>query len=207
MLYAVDLLGTFVFAVSGAFQANRHELDFLGFMVLAVATGVGGGMIRDVLLGATPPAVFEDELYLIVCIAGGALVFRAALPIAKRWNRVLVADAFGLGVFAAMGAAKAAAFGLGPIGVVMMAATTATGGGVVRDVLVREVPAVIKGGFYATAALLGGAAYLGAEALGLGEPLRLTAAMVVTTGLRFWGMAHKVSLPTPRRAHAPDGRG
>ena len=88
-----------------------------------------------------------------------------------------------------------------------MAATTATGGGVVRDVLVREVPAVIKGGFYATAALLGGAAYLGAEALGLGEPLRLTAATVVTTGLRFWAMTHKVSLPTPRHASPPEHPG
>ena len=86
-----DILGTLVFAISGALQANRHELDFLGFMVLAVATGVGGGMIRDVLLGATPPAVFQNELYLVVCLAGGVVVFLAAPPIACRWNRALVA--------------------------------------------------------------------------------------------------------------------
>ncbi len=195
MLYVVDLIGTLLFAISGALQANRHELDFLGFMVLAVATGVGGGMVRDVLLGATPPAVFQDELYLVVCIVGGMVVFWAAPPIARRWNRALVADAIGLGVFAGMGAAKADAYGLGPIGIMMMAAMTATGGGVVRDLLVREVPAVIKGGFYATAALLGGAAFVGAEALGLSEPLRLTAAAVVTTGLRTYAMARNLSLP------------
>ncbi|GIV59347.1 trimeric intracellular cation channel family protein [Rhodocaloribacter litoris] len=204
MLYAVDLLGTFVFALSGAFQANRHGLDFLGFMVLAVATGVGGGMIRDVLLGATPPAALQDEWYLLVCLAGGMAVFWAAPPIARRWNRVLVADAVGLGVFAAMGAARAAAAGLGPIGIVLMAALTATGGGVVRDLLVREVPAVIKGGFYATAALLGGVAFTGTAALGLGEAVAMTTAAVVTTGLRFWAMAHNISLPTGRRfPHLP----
>lgn len=199
MLYFVDLIGTLIFAVSGALQANRHELDYLGFMVLAVATGVGGGMVRDVLLGDTPPAVFRDELYLVVCILGGLVVYVAAPPIAKRWNRTLVADAIGLGVFAGMGAAKASAFGLGPIGVMMMAAMTATGGGVVRDLLVREVPAVIRGGFYATAALLGGAAYLGAEALHLSEPLRLTAAAVVTTGLRLFAMARNLSVPLARK--------
>ncbi|RMF65204.1 MAG: trimeric intracellular cation channel family protein, partial [Bacteroidetes bacterium] len=97
MLYVVDLVGTFVFALSGAFQANRHGLDVLGFLVLAVATGVGGGMLRDVLLGATPPAALQDELYLVVCLAGGLAVYWAAPPIAKRWNRVMVADAVGLG--------------------------------------------------------------------------------------------------------------
>ncbi len=199
MLNMVDILGTFVFAVSGALQANRHELDYLGFMVLAVATGVGGGMIRDVLLGVTPPAVFQDEVYLFVCLVGGAVVYWAAPPIARRWNRVMVADTIGLGVFAAMGAAKGSAYGLGPIGVVMMAAITATGGGVIRDLLVREVPAVIKGGFYATAALLGGGAFLIAQYAGLPEPLQLTAAMVTTTGLRAWAVYKKFSLPLARK--------
>jgi len=195
MLYVLDLLGTLVFAISGALQANRHELDYLGFMVLAVATGVGGGIVRDVLLGVTPPAVFQDEVYLVVCIVGGAVVYWAAPPIAKRWNRVMIADTIGLGVFAAMGAAKGAEYGLGPIGVVMIAAITATGGGVIRDLLVREVPAVIKGGFYATAALLGGGAYLLAQYAGLSEPVQLTAAILTTTGLRAWAVYKKVSMP------------
>ena len=199
LLYLIDLAGTLVFAVSGALQANRHELDFLGFMVLAVATGVGGGIIRDMMLGATPPAVFQDELYLIVCVVGGVLVFRAAPPIARRWNRVLVADAVGLGVFAAIGAAKAWAFGLGPIGVMMMAALTATGGGVVRDLLVREVPAVIKSGFYATAALIGGLVYWATASAELIEPVRVLVTAGATTGLRFWAMQRRINLPTARK--------
>ncbi|MBN2592022.1 MAG: TRIC cation channel family protein, partial [Sedimentisphaerales bacterium] len=107
MIYVLDIFGTFVFAVSGAFKAVRHELDILGVMVLAVATGVGGGIIRDITLGYTPPAVFQDEIYLLVCVAGGLVVFVAANKIAPRWDCVMFADAVGLSVFAAIGAAKA----------------------------------------------------------------------------------------------------
>ena len=199
LLYVLDIAGTLIFAVSGALQANRHELDFLGFMVLAVATGVGGGMIRDVLLGATPPAVFLDEVYFAVCVLGGVLVFWAAPPIARRWNRMLVADALGLGVFAAIGAAKGAAFGLGPIGIMMMAAITATGGGVIRDLLVREIPNVIKGGFYATAALLGGAVYWGLSFLDLPSEASLALTALATTGLRMLAMWRNIRLPRGQR--------
>ena len=164
-------------------------------LVLAVATGVGGGMTRDVLLGATPAAVFQDEWYLIVCLAGGAAVFLAAPHIEKRWYRLMVADAVGLGVFAAIGAAKADAYGLGPIGIVMMAGMTATGGGVVRDVLVLEIPAVIREGFYATAALAGGLCYLACGWLGLDPALQLVLTVFVTSGLRFFAMRVDLSLP------------
>lgn len=205
ILYVFDLCGTFVFALAGGFRAVRHELDLLGVMVLAVATGVGGGLIRDVLLGATPPAAFQDERYLIVCLLGGTAVFLAAPKVAKGWNLVMVADALGLGVFAAIGAAKADVYGLGPLGVMMMAALTATGGGAVRDVLVNEVPAVVRHDFYATAALLGGAAYLGAAALALGAPWPLLAATVTTTGLRAFAMMKKLHLPRARLPEEPGG--
>lgn len=205
LLYAIDLCGTLVFAMSGAFKAVRYELDLLGIIVLAVATGVGGGLIRDMLLGATPPAVFQDEWYLIVCIAGALAVFFGAPRIAKRWNRVMIADAIGLGVFAGIGAVKALQYDLGPIGVMMMAALTATGGGVVRDVLIREIPAVIQKDFYATAALFGGAALLGAYTLGWGQPLQFLVAGVVTTGLRFYAMITNMTLPRADPNDAPKG--
>jgi len=191
----LDIVGTFVFAVAGAFRATRHHLDLLGVMVLAVATGVGGGMIRDMLLGATPVAAIQSELYLGVCLAGGLVVFFASSRVATQWNRVMIMDAIGLGVFAAIGAAKGLAFGLGPIGVMIMAALTATGGGAVRDILVREVPAVIKHDFYATAALLGGAALLGADALGWSSWVQIWTAIGVTSGLRFYAMTRGVGLP------------
>lgn len=194
-LDVLDIIGTFVFAVSGALRAVRHRLDLLGIMVLAVATGVGGGMIRDMLLGATPVAAISSELYLIVCLSGGLLVMVAATRVATQWNRVMFADAVGLGVFTAIGAAKGLQFGLGPIGVMIMGALTATGGGVVRDMLVREVPAVIKHDFYATATLIGGGALLAANALGFGTFVQLWTAVVVTSGLRFYAMFRGVSLP------------
>lgn len=199
LLYALDLGGTLVFALSGGFRAAKHELDLLGVLVLAVATGVGGGLIRDVLLGENPPAAFRDEWYLAVCIAGGIAVFFAAPRIAARWNWVMVADAIGLGLFAAMGAVKAQTYGLGPIGVVMMGGLTATGGGVIRDLLVRELPAVIHKGFYATAALAGGLSVVVLNALGVPESMQLLTAVSLTTGLRFYALDHNVNLPRATR--------
>lgn len=195
LLDILDIAGTFVFALSGAFRATRHNLDLLGVMVLAVATGVGGGMIRDMLLGATPVAALQSEIYLGVCLAGGIVVFLAADRVATQMNRVMIMDAIGLGVFAAIGALKGLDFGLGPIGVMIMAALTATGGGVVRDILVREVPAVIRHDFYATAALIGGAALLGADALEWSRLAQISAAALVTSGLRFYAMVGGVGLP------------
>lgn len=197
-LDVLDIVGTFVFAVAGGFRATRHDLDLLGVMVLAVVTGVGGGMIRDMLLGATPVAALESELYLGVCLLGGAVAFVASSRVATQWNRVMFADAIGLGVFAAIGALKALAFGLGPIGVMIIAALTATGGGALRDVLVREIPAVVQHDFYATAALIGAAALLGAEALGFGTAVQIWTAVLVTSGLRFYAMFHGVGLPKAR---------
>lgn len=195
MLYALDLLGTFVFALSGAFKGRRKNLDWLGISVLAILTGVGGGLIRDMLLGATPPASFQDEWYLVACLAGAVLVMVAAPNISKRWNRVMLADAVGLGLFAALGAAKAAAHGLGPIGVVMMGALTATGGGVIRDVLVREVPSILHKGFYATAAIIGAAVFLGLDAAGASETISLGGAAIVCSALRFYALVKNVNLP------------
>ena len=195
MLTALDLAGTFVFALSGALKGARHRLDWLGVAVLATLTGVGGGIVRDVLLGDTPPGVFRDERFFLACLLGAATVVLWAPAVAARWNRVMVADAVGLGLFAALGAAKGAAHGLGPIGVVLCGALTAVGGGVIRDVLVGERPAVLDRGFYASAALVGAAALVGLDALGASVPAQLLAAAAVTTGLRFVAMARRTRLP------------
>ncbi len=209
MLTALDFAGTFVFAASGALRGVQHRLDLLGVAVLAVTTGVGGGLIRDVLLGATPPAALADERYLVVCLAGAALAAAAAETLDRLRPAVQLADAIGLGVFAAMGAAKGAAFGLGPIGIVLMGALTATGGGVIRDVLVREVPSVLRQGFYATAALVGGAIYVGAVALDARPAAGLAAAAGVATGLRLIAIWRGLRLPRPADVPHPapgDGR-
>ncbi|MEM8485039.1 MAG: trimeric intracellular cation channel family protein [Bacteroidota bacterium] len=198
-LYTLDLIGTFVFAVSGALKATKYDLDLLGIIVLAILTGVGGGIVRDVLLGATPPAVFQDELFLIVCALGALLVFLASSHIEPWWHRMMIADAIGLGVFAAIGASKAHSFELGPLGIIMMAGLTATGGGVIRDMLVREIPAVIQKDFYATAALAGGLSFLLMGALGFGPTTQLITTALITIGLRFFAMFSRLNLPRARK--------
>ncbi|MDT0630823.1 TRIC cation channel family protein [Rubrivirga sp. S365] len=197
MLTVLDFVGTFVFAASGALRGVQHRLDLLGVAVVAVATGVGGGLVRDVLLGATPPAALVDERYLVVCLAGAALAAAAAATLVRLRPAVQLADAVGLGVFAAMGAAKGAAFGLGPLGVILMGGLTATGGGVIRDVLVLEVPSVLRHDLYATAALAGGAVYAGGAALGIASEVGLGAAAAVATGLRLLAMWRGLRLPRP----------
>jgi len=198
LTYLLDILGTLVFAVSGAFRAVKYELDILGVLTLAVATGVGGGILRDLLIGYVPPSALRDETYLLVCFLGGLIVFLAAPKIARRWDLVMAADAVGLGVFSALGAAKAAEFHFGPVGIVMMAVLTATGGGVIRDVLVREIPAVIRVDFYATAALGGGLCYLLGGPAGFSESFRLLFSLLVATGLRLVAMIYRINLPRVR---------
>ena len=198
VLYILDLAGTFVFAVSGGLKAVKYELDILGILVLATLTGVGGGIIRDVLLGSTPPAVFQEELYLIICLLGGLVVFFGASHVEPRWREMMIADAIGLGVFAGVGAVKAATFGLGPIGIIMMAGLTATGGGVVRDILVREIPAVIQKDFYASAALAGGIVYLITSLIDMEPIFPLVIAAITTSGLRFYALFSKLNLPKAR---------
>ena len=195
LFYALDLFGTLVFAVTGAFRAVKYELDILGVLVLSVFTGVGGGILRDVILGTYPPAVFTNEIYFIVCLAGGLLVFFTAPRIARWCNLVKVFDAIGLGVFAALGALKGFEHGLGPIGVVMIGTMTAVGGGVIRDILVSEIPAVLATDFYATAAALGALALWGAKSLGFGDEVCLLFAAALTIVLRLLAMRFQVNLP------------
>ena len=199
MIYALDIFGTFVFAVSGAFRAVRYELDLLGFLTLSIATGVGGGVLRDLMLGNTPPAAFSDEAYLLTCLAGGGIVFFSAKKIALRWDWVMAADALGLSVFAALGASIAAEHGLGKIGVVLMAAITASGGGVIRDILVTEIPMVLRADFYATAALAGGIGFLVAREVGFSENAQLFCGAMSTFVLRVAAMRYKIALPRARR--------
>jgi uncharacterized membrane protein YeiH len=198
LIHFLDLFGTLTFAVSGAFRAVKYELDLLGVMVLAVATGVGGGIMRDLLLGLTPPTSLVNQTYVLICLFGAALVFMMAPKIAARWDLVMVADAVGLSVFTAIGAAKAEDHGAVPLTVVMMAMITASGGGIIRDLLVTEIPAVLKSDFYATAALAGGTIFVLLGKLGLGSGPRLVGTIAVTLSLRAAAMKYGMHLPKVR---------
>jgi len=205
LLSFLDLFGTFVFAITGAFRALKYELDILGVLVLSVFTGVGGGILRDVILGSTPPAVFTNETYFLLCLIAGLLVFFTARRIARWWSVVKLFDAVGLGVFAALGALKGYQHALGPFGVVMMGTMTAVGGGVIRDILVSEIPAVLSSDFYATAAALGALALWGCEVLGWGNEISLVVAAALTLGLRLLALRFRFHLPRAKPLPAPPG--
>jgi uncharacterized membrane protein YeiH len=159
LITALDVVGTFAFAITGCFKAIKHELDILGLVILGLITGIGGGMVRDVILGIQPAALTTNVYFLICLLAAGASYFSAKY-IAARWNIILLVDAIGLGVFTAVGCTKAAAHGFGFFGIVSLGVIGAIGGGMIRDVLVSEVSEVLKSGFYATASILGAVVYV-----------------------------------------------
>jgi uncharacterized membrane protein YeiH len=154
LLLVLNLVGTFVFGLSGGLAGVRKQLDLFGAIVLAVVVGIAGGTIRDLLIG-TPPATFRDWRYLAV--AGGAgLLTALAQPAIDRLQRPIDAlDAAGLALFSVTGAATALAHRLGVVDAVILGAITGIGGGMVRDILVREIPTVLRGGLYAIPALAG----------------------------------------------------
>jgi uncharacterized membrane protein YeiH len=142
LVLALDLFGTFVFALSGAMDGVRHRLDIFGVLVLSYAAATAGGITRDLLIGAVPPASVADWRYIVVPVVAGLATFRWH-PAVQRWQSpVQIFDAAGLALFAVSGALKALAFGLNPPAAVLRGMLTGIGGGMVRDVLVAEVPAV-----------------------------------------------------------------
>ncbi len=166
---ALDLIGIFAFALSGALVAVRKQLDLLGVAVLAVVAGLGGGMIRDVFLGDLPPVGISDWRLLAAALFAALLVFtlhrrlmearvmgsRSRVRISLITRMVRVLDAAGLAVFSVGGALKAISFGSPALAAVVIGVITAVGGGVMRDVLVREVPEVLRRELYAIPALIG----------------------------------------------------
>ena len=155
LLVLLDLTGIFVFALSGGLVGVRKELDVFGVLVLAAATGLGGGFMRDVLIDAAPPAALADWRYLMVPVAAGLVTFWFHPALGRMEHLVTVFDAAGLGLFCVAGALKALDYGLGPVPAALMGTLTAVGGGVVRDLLAGRVPVVLRSELYATPALVG----------------------------------------------------
>ncbi len=165
LLTVLDLVGIFVFAISGGLVAVRKDLDIFGVLVLAGTTGLGGGFLRDVLIGAVPPAALADWRYLLVPVVAGLVTFRFHPSLGRRERLVNVFDAAGLALFCVVGALKALDYGLGPVPATLLGMVSAIGGGMLRDVLAGRVPAVLHGELYATPALVGaGLAVLGVQA-------------------------------------------
>lgn len=195
LFWAFDILGTFVFGLSGAMVAIRQRFDLFGVLVLAAATGVAGGILRDVLLGSTPPDVLRSLWPIgLACAAGLAAFFLGALI--DRMNRpVMVLDALGLGVFAIAGCQKALLHGVAAPGAVLLGVITAVGGGVVRDIMANEVPRVLREEVYALAALAGAAVYLGGLRAGLDETVAAMAGLILAVAIRLASVRFGWNLP------------
>lgn len=156
LLLWLNLVGTFVFGLSGGLAAVQARLDVFGVIVLSAVVALTGGVVRDLLIGV-PPETFRDWRYLAAAGAAGVVCFFAAPSVDRRQRGVQGFDAIGLGLFCVSGASKALDFGLGPVQAVLLGAITGIGGGMLRDVLLREVPTVLRQDLYAIPALVGGA--------------------------------------------------
>ncbi len=155
LLVAFDLVGIFVFAISGALVAVRRDFDVFGVLVLAGTTGLGGGFLRDVLIDATPPAALADWRYLAVPVVAGLVTFWFHGPVGRMERVVNVFDAFGLALFCVTGALKALDYGLHPVPAALMGMVTGIGGGMLRDLLAGRPPVIFRSELYATPALAG----------------------------------------------------
>jgi uncharacterized membrane protein YeiH len=202
----LDLFGVAVFAVTGALVASRKQMDVVGFALLATVTGIGGGTLRDLLLGFSPVFWVHQPVYVVICVAVAAIVFLTAHIPESRYRLLLWLDALGLSVFCVVGAEKAMEAGTGGFIAIVMGVITATFGGVVRDVLGGEIPVVLRKEIYASAALAGSAALVGGIAAGLPPAAATLTGFAICLIIRGLALQRGWSLPVyrARPGRSPD---
>jgi uncharacterized membrane protein YeiH len=191
----LDLCGTFVFALSGAAAGVKHRLDLFGVLVLSFAAANSGGIIRDILIGELPPPAISDWRYLLVSFSAGLITFYRYSVLDRFRSPVLVFDAAGLALFAVAGTLKALAFRLGPVPAVMLGVLTGVGGGMVRDLLVAEIPLVLRAELYAVAALAGAAVVAIGMLLHLPSSIATVVGALLCFELRFLAIRRGWRLP------------
>lgn len=196
LVFAADIIGTFVFAVEGALAAVRANLDFFGILVLSFATALGGGIIRDLLIGASPPASIRDHRYPITAFTGGACVFFLHGFVTQvSPTIILVIDAAGLGLFAVAGAAKALDHEIHPFMAALMGTVTGVGGGTIRDIFLARIPTVLRVDIYAVAALAGATVMIIGLKRGLPRAWMMALGIVVCFTLRLLAVRYGWNLP------------
>ncbi len=201
LVATLDLVGTFVFALSGAMAGVKHRLDLFGVLALSFVAATSGGILRDVLIGSVPPAAVSDWRYLVISMAAGLTTFFGYSFVDRLRSPVQIFDAAGLGLFAVVGASKALAFHLGPMAAVLMGVLTGVGGGVARDVLVREIPDVLHAELYAMTALAGSAVVVVGHLLQWPSTPTAIVGAALCFGLRFMAIRRGWRLPV---AAAPE---
>jgi len=201
LVLVLDLVGTFVFALAGAIAGVRRQLDIFGVAVLSFAAACFGGIARDLLIGAVPPAAVSDWRYLATSLLAGLITFRWHSLIERLASPVRLFDAAGLALFAVSGAHKALAFGLHPVMAALLGMLTGIGGGMLRDVLLAQVPTVLRSDLYAVAALAGAAVVVIGSLFGMAPVATATAGALLCFALRMMAIHHGWHLP---RAKRPD---
>lgn len=192
----LDLIGTFVFAVSGAVAARQRGLDVFGIFAIAFTTACGGGIIRDLCIGAIPPTGLTHLPYLLTALAAAviSMAFYSWVNILN--HPVLIFDAVGLSVFAIAGTRKVLAFGFNYEMAILLGITTAVGGGVLRDVLLGRVPVILRREIYASAAMVGAAIVVFGSHMSYDINITSAIALFICFGMRFMGLHYHWNLPT-----------
>lgn len=194
----LDLTGTFAFALNGALTALRvAQLDIVGVVTLGMFTALGGGIIRDILLDALPPATFSDWRYLTVAAVGSLVAFVFGRNLDWLARPILMLDAAGLSLFAVTGALKGREYDVGLAQAVILGAITAVGGGTLRDVLIRQIPVVLRSELYAIPALVGAVLVVAAGELGAANLPAAIAAAVICFGIRMLAIRFGIDAPSP----------
>lgn len=195
IIYALDLFGVAVFAISGALAAGRKQMDIFGVVVLGLVTALGGGTLRDTLLDSGPVFWIRDPVYLLAAVGFSLLTFFAVRFFTSHRKGLLVFDAFGLAIFTAIGTAAALMITDSASIAMVMGVMTGTAGGMMRDVLCAEVPLVLRREIYATAALCGSYAYVAVKSLGFHDNICVILSVSVTLAIRLAAIHWRFALP------------
>lgn len=199
-LFIADLMGVFVFALSGALAAARKQMDIFGYVVLAMLPAVGGGTIRDLILNTTVFWV-DQSIYILVAAGAGILTYLVSVRVGKRYVVLEWADAIGLSLFCVLGASKALAMTGDPVLAVTLGVVTAVAGGILRDIVCNEVPLILKREIYATAAMIGASIYCYCIAVEINHSLSLLLGGASAFIVRSLALIFGWSLPTRERRH------
>ncbi|AGL20212.1 trimeric intracellular cation channel family protein [Actinoplanes sp. N902-109] len=194
-LLVADLIGVAVFAASGASAAVAKRLDLFGVAFVGFVAALGGGILRDLVIGAVPPLAFADWRYAVTAVGASLAVFWFHPQLARLRRTVLVLDAAGLGLFTVTGTLKALDVGVPPVGACLVGMLTSIGGGLARDLLTGEIPAVLQRDIYAVVALGGAVAVTVLNWLGVADVVTLAGAAVAVTGLRLLALHRRWSAP------------
>ncbi len=197
-LLLLDLAGTFVFAISGGMAGVRFKLDLFGILVVSIVAATAGGVLRDVLIGAIPPAAINDWRYIVVSCVAGLIVFRWHHVIEILQHPVLIFDGAGLALFAVSGTSKALTFNVDPIGAILLGVLTGTGGGIMRDILVSRPPTVLRSELYAVTALAGAAVVVCGDLVELPPRIVALTGASLCFGLRLAAIHRGWELPFAR---------